>query len=143
MPHSNSNATNPPSVKNPMSNSSQASSHMGSPATQQPPPPQHPNSVGPSPMSGANMRLSHYDPPGNGGGGTSGPGSVGGMSSAPATPTAAGPKQQQTASSAAASTVSHLTSHSLEAMSKHVETLTSSFQPNQVQVIKATVFSFF
>ncbi|XP_070199668.1 B-cell CLL/lymphoma 9 protein-like isoform X2 [Littorina saxatilis] len=134
-PGNNNPGGNPPSVKNPMSNSSQTSStgHLGSPLHQ---------STGPSPHSGAgaNMRLSHFDPPATNG--NSGPSSTatsasGGMSSAPATPTAVGAKQQQQQqpglTAAGSSSMSNITSASLANLAKGVENYTNQMTQNMMQ----------
>lgn len=120
MPHVSNPGGNPPSVKNPMSNSSQTSStgHLGSPGTLHHPP-------GPSPLSGASMRLSHFDPPATNT--ATGPSSTaangsGGMSSAPATPTAAVGAKQQPAG---------ITSTALANLQKGMEHITSNFSQMQ------------
>ncbi|XP_060068266.1 trithorax group protein osa-like [Ylistrum balloti] len=96
----------PSSNKGPMSNSSQNSS--GGPLSS----PGPVNGPGPSPnMSGANMRLSHFDPPSNNNS----------VSSAPATPTSK------------ASSMSNITSASLANLAKGVEHLSNQMQQNMMQ----------
>lgn len=126
--HGSNPGGNPPSSKGPLSNSSQTSStgHLGSPVSLH---------HGPSPMSGANMRLTHFDPPSanSNNGGTGGATPAGsGMSSAPATPTAGG-KQPSGLPASSSSSMSNITSASLANLAKGVEHLSNQMQQNMMQ----------